>query len=130
MLPTARRYALSAVYTQMNLRDMFVQAVLRPSGQLTIRTDLHWLDLVEAADRWYFGSGVTQRRGTGFGYGTRSSSGEIALATALEGAADYVINPHWSINGYAGWLRGGDVVGRLFADRHLRFAYIENILSW
>jgi hypothetical protein len=130
MLPTARRYSLSAVYTQMNLRDTFVQAMLRPSPKLSLRSDLHRLDLLEPADRWYFGSGATQRRGTGFGYGTRISNGETSLATVLEAAADYTFNARWSVNGYVGWLSGGEIVERLFADRNLTFLYAENVLSW
>jgi hypothetical protein len=130
MLPTARRYSLSTVYTQMNLRDLFAQMMLRPSPALSVRLDLHRLALLDAADRWYFGSGITQRRGTGFGFGTRSSGGVNDFGTAFEGAADYVINPHWSVNGYAGWIRGGDVVRALFADSTLSFAYVENVLSW
>ena len=130
MLPTARKYSLSTVYTQMNLRDLFVQAMLRPAATLSIRADVHRLDLMEGADRWYFGSGITQRTGTGFGYGTRASNGEKAFGTTIEGAAEYTINPRWSVNGYAGWLRGGAVVERLFSGRDLSFVYIENVLQF
>lgn len=130
MLPTARKYSLSTVYTQMNLRDLFVQALLRPSTSLGIRVDLHGLALMDSEDRWYFGSGVTQRTGTGFGYGTRASNGETAFGTVFEGSADYTINPHWSVNAYAGWIRGGAVVRRLFSDATLTFVYGENVVNW
>ncbi len=130
MLPTARKYSLSTVYTQMNLRDLFLQALLRPSAALSIRADLHRLDLMQRADRWYFGSGITQRTGAGFGFGTRASTNEQAFGTVLEGAAEYTFNPNWSLNGYAGWIRGAGVVQRLFAARNLTFFYIENLLQF
>jgi hypothetical protein len=130
MLPTARKYSLSTVYTQMNLRDIFAQALLRPTAALSIRADLHRLDLMNREDRWYFGSGITQHRGTGFGFGARTSNGGTAFGIVLEAGADYVVNPHWSVNGYAGRIAGEEVVERLFRDSTLTFAYVENIISW
>ena len=73
---------------------------------------------------------MTQRTGTGFGFGTRPSNGETALGTAVEGSAEYVFGPHWSINGYAGWIRGGAVIERLFAGRDLSFIYVENVFQF
>ena len=130
MLPTARRYSLSTVYTQMNLRDLFVQALARPNGKLTVRGDLHALSLQSAQDRWYFGSGVTQKSGTAFGYGGRRSGGATGLATVIEGSIDYAISTHWSVNAYLGHLRGGDVVRTSFARDVMSFAYLESVIQF
>lgn len=127
-LPTARKYALSTAYTFMNIDDLFVQAVLRPRADLSIRADLHRLRLAEAADLWYAGSGPTRRRGSIFGYAGRRGGGADDLGTIVEGSADYTINRRWSINGYIGHMRGGDVVRNTFRGTSLTFGYLENVI--
>ncbi len=130
VMPTVRKYSLSTVYSLMNLNDAFAQAVLRPSPKLTLRMELHALDLVSAADRWYAGSGATQSTGTYFGYAGRVSNGQTRLGTMIEGSADRSIARHWSINGYVGVLRGGDVVRHAFSGDTLKFAYLENVIQF
>lgn len=130
MLPTARKYSLSSTYAFMNLDDRFVQAFLRPADRLNIRVDLHLLNLVEAADRWYTGSGATQSSGTIFGYSGRASQGATPFGTVIEGSADLAIRRHWSVNGYIGYINGRDVVERTFAGDRLTFAYLENVLTF
>jgi hypothetical protein len=130
MLPTVRRYAQSAIYSQMNHTDIFVQALLRPVPQLGIRTDVHRIGLATSRDHWYYGSGATQARGTLFGFSTRPSNGQTDLATIIETSAEYTIGPHWAVNAYIGAVRGGRVVERDFAGRTMTFGYIENLVSF
>jgi hypothetical protein len=130
MLPTARKYAFSATYTQMNLRDVFGQIIVRPRATLMARLDVHRLDLAQAQDRWYAGSGATASRGTFFGYAGRASGGATSLGTAVEGSADLTLSRHWSVNGYAGRIAGGEVVRNLFAGDRLTFFYIENVIGF
>jgi hypothetical protein len=130
MLPTVRRYAQSAVYSQMNNVDMFTQALLRPTARLATRVDLHRIGLASSRDHWYFGSGATQSRGTVFGFSTRPSNGSTQLATIVEGSGDYTVSRHWSIGAYLGVLRGGAVVQRAFSDRDMTFAYVENSIQF
>jgi hypothetical protein len=130
MLPTVRRYSLSTLYSLMNLNDVFGQVIVRPAPPLTVRLDAHRVTLASAADRWYAGSGATQASGSIFGYTVRPSNGATGLATLVEGSADYVLTPHWSVNGYLGWARGGDVVRRSFAGNNLAFAYVENVIQF
>jgi hypothetical protein len=130
MLPTVRRYALTALYSQMNSRDVFVQALARPVPALGLRADLRRVGLATAQDRWYFGSGATQARGTLFGFSTRPSNGRTDLATITELSADYAISRHWSINAFLGVARGGEVVRRAFAGRTMTFGYVENVLQF
>lgn len=130
MLPTSRRYALSNTYAQMNLRDYFGQVYLQPRAAVRLRADVHRVSLADANDRWYAGSGATARRGAFFGYSIRASNGATSLGTVIEGAADVKITRWWSINGYLGVMRGGDVVTRLFAGRRLTFFYVESVVGF
>jgi len=130
MLPTVRRYALTALYSQMNNRDVFVQAFARPRPSLGLRADLRRVGLASARDQWYFGSGATQARGTQFGFATRPSNGRTDLATIVELSADYSISRRWSINGFLGAARGGEVVRRSFVGRTMAFGYLENVLQF
>lgn len=130
LLPTARKYSLSATYSLMNLTDVFVQLLATPRPAVSLRVDAHRVTLASSADRWYFGSGAGQASGSVFGYGARSSQGGTGLGTVIEGSLDYRLGRHWSVNGYVGAMRGGDVVTRTFAGRTLIFAYWENVLQF
>jgi hypothetical protein len=131
MLPTARKYSFTTAYATMNLRDLFVEAIVRPTGRTTARVDLRRLWLANENDRWYAGSGATQTDGTYFGYAGRTSAGSNDLAPfVLQGAIDVAIHRHWSANVFAGAIRGGDAVAALFPGRWLRFVYVENVVQW
>jgi hypothetical protein len=130
LVPTARKYSLSASYTFMNLDDLFAQVILRPRSDLSMRADVHRLRLADPADLWYAGSGATRRTGAIFGYAGRRSNGSQSLGVAYEGSVDWTISPRWSINGYLGAIRGGDVVTGTFAGKTLTFAYVENVIQF
>jgi hypothetical protein len=132
VLPTVRKYSLSATYSVMNLNDAFVQILATPRPAISLRLDVHRLALATAADRWYYGSGATQKSGTVFGYAGRPSHGYTGLGTVTEGAMDYRFNPRWSVNGYLGVFRGGDAVAANFtgSDKPLVFGYLENVLQF
>ena len=130
MLPTVRRYAQTAAYSQMNVNELFVQALFRPEPSLGVRLDLHRVDLASRRDLWYSGSGATQQRGTQFGFAGRPSRDATGLGWTMEAAADYAVNRRWSVNGFVGVMRGGDVVRRSFAGSTMTFAYLENILQF
>jgi Alginate export len=130
MLPTVRQYAQSALYSQMNNRDLFAQLLVRPRANVNVRLDWHRIGLASSRDGWYFGSGATQQRGSIFGFATRPSFGARDLATIEEGSIDYAIAPHWSVNGYLALGRAGGVVKPAFAGHALTFAYLENVLQF
>jgi hypothetical protein len=48
----------------------------------------------------------------------------------VELSADYGVSRHWSMNGFLGVARGGEVVRRVFTGRTMTFAYIENVLQF
>jgi hypothetical protein len=130
ILPTVRKYSLTTTYNLMNSTDLFLQAILQPRPPLNVRIDLHQVGLAEAADRWYFGSGATQQRGTIFGYGARASNGSTTLGTVIQGSASYAINQRWSVNGFFGLIKSGDVVAGSFDGDTLSYGYIENTFSF
>jgi hypothetical protein len=130
MMPTVRRYSFTTAYAPMNLRDAFVELAVRPTPRVRGRVDVRSLRLASAADRWYGGSGATQKRGAFFGYAGRPSGGFRDLGTVIEGAADVTINPHWSVNGFFGTIAGGRVVTNLFRGDRLRFGYIESVIQF
>jgi hypothetical protein len=131
MLPTARKYSSTTAYATMNLRDLFVEAILKPTSRIGARVDARRLWLANANDRWYAGSGATQSDGTYFGYAGRTSAGSTDLAPfVLQGALDVAIHRHWSANLFAGAIRGGEAVAALFPGRWLRFVYVENVVQW
>ena len=130
MLPTARKYSLSTTYNLMNLTELFGQALLRPRTSVGLRLDVHRLRLTNAADLWYSGSGATQSSGTIFGFAGRRSNGSTGLGTMMEGAADWTVSPHFSVNGYLGRMWGGEVVGGTFAGTRLVFGYVETVISF
>ena len=129
MLGETRPFALSMVYAPMNLRDVFAQVHVRPHARARARVDLHLLDLAQASDRWYQGSGATAREGRFFGFTTRPANGQRALGTILEGTADVRLSRYWSINGYLGRMWGGPVVRTSFVGDRLLSWYVENVLE-
>ena len=46
MLPSSRRYALSSAYAQMNIRDVFAQAMIEPR-RFNARIEIHRLSLAK-----------------------------------------------------------------------------------
>jgi hypothetical protein len=130
MLPTVRRYSFTTIYAPMNLRDTFVEVLVRPTPRLRGRADVRWLRLADAADRWYSGSGATQNAGSFFGYAARTSGGQTDFGTAIEGALDVTLGRHLSINGFIGAIDGGAVVATLFPGRWARFGYIESVIQF
>ena len=129
MLPSSRKYALSSTYTQMNLRDAFVQAWFEPRG-LKTRIEVHALGLASASDLWYQGSGATASVGRYFGFSGRSAGGHKRLGTVLESTVDVPIRRYWSVNGYAGTMWGGDVVKQGFSGTRLTFWFVENVIRF
>jgi hypothetical protein len=48
----------------------------------------------------------------------------------LEGTVEVPIKKYWSLNAYAGTIRGGDVVKRMFAGTTLTTGYVENVIRF
>lgn len=122
--PTPRIYARFPFYNMMNTEDAFASLILRPSARWTLRADAHMLDLSERTDLWYVGGGAFEAET--FGFAGRPSNGLNELAKTLDLSADFRMNDHVSINGYAAFAKAGDVIDRIFpGDGSLAYIEIE-----
>jgi hypothetical protein len=130
MLPTVRKYAMTASYAPMNIEDTFVELITRPTARVTARVDARRLRLARATDLWYAGSGASQQRGSSFGYAGRPSGGATDLGTVIEGAGDVALGRHWSVNAFIGSIDGGRVVRARFSGERLWFGYVEHVLQF
>ena len=129
MLPSSQKYALSSVYTQMNLRDAFAQLLIEPR-RFNARIEVHRLALASGGDLWYQGSGATASGDRFFGFAGRYADGETSLGTVLEGTIDVPIKKYWSVNTYVGTMWGGRVVRRWFTDKRLLFWSLEHVVRF
>lgn len=124
MLPTARKYAFFPFFNLMNNEDLFIQAILKPLQQLSVRSDLHFLSLHEDDDRWYQGAGPTREEDI-FGYQGRPSNGDENLGTLLDITFNYTINKYFSVLLYGGYVFGNDVIENIYDDEDASMSYVE-----
>jgi hypothetical protein len=129
MLPSSRQYALSSVYAQMNVRDLFAQLLIEPR-RFNARIEVHALHLASPGDLWYHGSGATASEGRYFGFSGRRSGGDTALGSVVEGTVDVPILKFWSVNAYAAMMSAGDVVRHQFTDTRLFQWSVENVIRF
>ena len=129
MLPSSRKYALSSAYAHMNLRDTFAQLLIEPR-RFNARIEVHRVALASGEDLWYQGSGATSSGDRFFGFSGRFANGETSLGTVLEGTIEMPIRKHWSVNAYAGVIRGGRAVKQMFTEKPLRLWSIENVIRF
>ena len=129
MLPSSRKFALSSAYTHMNLRDAYAQLLIEPR-RFNARIEVHKVALASGQDLWYHGSGATSSGDRFFGFAGRFANGETSLGTVLEGTIEMPIRKHWSVNAYAGVIRGGRVVKQMFTDKPLTLWSVENVIRF
>jgi hypothetical protein len=129
VLPSSRKYALSSVYTHMNLRDAYLQLLVEPR-RFKARIEVHKVSLASGDDLWYQGSGATSSRDRFFGFAGRFADGATSLGTVVEGAIDVPIKKYWSINSYAGTMSAGRVVRQMFTGKRLWLWSVENVLRF
>jgi hypothetical protein len=130
MLPSGDRYVRSNTYALMNVLDVWGEARLEPHRELHLQAGVHRVTLASTADRWYSGSGATERRGNYFGYLGRNTRGAGTLGTIVEGEAMWRPVRWWMLCGYLAHMAGGDAVGALFADRQLVTAALVSRFSF
>jgi hypothetical protein len=131
MLPTVRKYAFTTAYNLMNNTDFFLQALLAPTPELSLRGDVHFVRLSESADLWWGGAGATQANGLASGYSGRSSGGNTKLGTTLELTAKYQLTEAIGLHGFYSHIFGSDVVVANFSDdADFDFFFLETTLSF
>ncbi|HVF11138.1 MAG TPA: alginate export family protein, partial [Abditibacteriaceae bacterium] len=129
VLPTPRIYARFPYYNLMNNEDVFAQLRLKPHTRLSLRTDVHFLQLSNRRDLWYVGGGAFQE-GT-FGYVGRPSGGTRGMGTLFDLSADYNLAQKTALTFYVGGARGGGVQGNVYPEGGprptARYLYLELI---
>ncbi len=124
ILPTPRVYARFPLFNEMNNRDGFGELMLRPGKKLVMRTDVHALSLASSHDLWYSGGGAFQP--WTFGFNGRPSNGGTSLGTLYDISADYQVIRSLGLGAYFGYLRGGDVVARIFpGNSNAKLSFLE-----
>jgi hypothetical protein len=125
ILPTPRVYARFPFFNEMNNRDIFGEVVLRPSKNLTFRSDVHGLWLANGHDLWYTGGGAFQPWTFGF-QGRPSSNGATGLATLYDISGDYKWKHGISLGLYFGYAQGGPVIKAIYpANANGALGYTE-----
>lgn len=126
LVPTSRKYAFFPFYNMMNSEDIFIQAVLKPFKNLTMRIDGHILKLYDGDDRWYMGAGPTAEAGKLFGYLARPAFGDNDLGKLLDTTVIYQINPNVSCMFYYGHVFGDDVIDNIYPrDKDADYTFVE-----
>lgn len=129
VLPTPRVYARFPFFNLMNVRDRFVELILRPSNRLPVRADVHSLRLADPNDLWYSGGGLFQP--DTFGYTGRPANGRAGLATLYDISAEYNASRHVGVGLYYGRAVAGPVARNTYpTSRKADFRYLEVTLRF
>ena len=124
MLPSGRTYARFPFFSTSNLKDGFVETVLRPSSKSIIRADIHALGLASNKDLYYTGSGVYDDSAFGI-TGRPASSKGASLATLYDASLDYQLNSTTLFIAYAGFAHGGATLKSIYSNSDALFTYFE-----
>lgn len=129
ILPTPRVYARVPFYNMMNSTDEFVQVMEKPTKNLALRSDLHWLQLTSANDLWYQGGGAYDNKV--FGYVGRPAGNSSSLASVLDISADYQATKHMAVGLYYAKTWGKSVVSNIYpANKDSQYGYAELVYRW
>ncbi len=88
------------------------------------------MSLASDADRWYSGSGATERTGNYFGYLGRDTHGAGTLGSLAEADVSWQLTRWWRLRGVVTGFAGGDAVRAVFAGDRLAMALIESTIRF
>ncbi len=123
LIPTARRYAQIPFYNMENSNDLFVQAIVKPTVDFKLRSDLHYLQLSSNNDLLYSGAGPNDK--TRFGMAGLPSGGSYNVGVLLDLDAQYQLTQMLSTGVYVGHLFPGGVIDANFSSgrRDITYAF-------
>lgn len=130
LLPSGDQYVASNTYALMNVVDAWTEARIAPHPRVDLAAAVHGVALATGSDRWYFGSGATERRGNYFGLLGRNVGGARDLGTIVEGHADWRVGRWWTLRAYLARFYGGEAVRRVFSGDRLTTGWIESVLRF
>ena len=129
LIPTPRPYALTPFYNLMNNQDLFLQMIAKPLAGVTVRTDLHWLQVSDGDDILYFGGGATKQ--DFFGYGGTAAGGDRQVGYVAEMAVSWKPLPILELAAYYGHAFGGAVVENGFPGRDdIDYGFVETTIAF
>ena len=129
MLTTPRLYARLPFYNLMNSTDDFVQVIDKPMKQVTLRSDLHWLQLTSGKDLWYAGGGAFDNKV--FGFSGHPGNGHTSFASVPDISADWAATKNINLDFYYGYAQGKTVVAAIYpTGTNMNFGYVEFIYHW
>ena len=129
MLTTPRLYARLPFYNLMNSTDDFVQVIDKPMKQVTLRSDLHWLQLTSGKDLWYAGGGAFDNKV--FGFSAHPGNGHTSFASVPDVSADWAATKNINLDFYYGYAQGKTVVAAIYpTGTNMNFGYVEFIYHW
>lgn len=129
LLPTPRIYAQFPFYNLMNSKDQFVQLIDKPTKQITLRSDLHFLQLTSSNDLWYQGGGPYDNKV--FGYVGRPANGHSSFASMADLSADWQATHTLGVNFYYAHVWGKSVVAAIYpVNRTAQYGYVELVYRW
>jgi hypothetical protein len=122
-------YARIPFYNLMNNTDEFVQVMDKPIKKLTLRSDLHWLQLTSGKDLWYQGGGAYDNKV--FGFTGRPGNGYSSFASYADISADWQIAKPVTVNFYYAHVWGKSVIGKIYPeDGDSQYGYVELVYRW
>lgn len=123
LIPTARRYAQTPFFNMQNSNDLFVQAIVKPTSSLKVRSDLHYLQLSSNDDLLYSGAGPNDE--TSFGMAGIPSAGSYNVGFLLDADVTYQLTQTVSASLYLGHLFPGGVIDGNFpaGRRDITYAF-------
>ncbi|MGH7198624.1 MAG: alginate export family protein [Candidatus Omnitrophota bacterium] len=133
MLPTARLYSFSILYNLMNSEDVFLSLILKPLDNVTVRTEVHAVELAEKKDRWYLASGAMHNN-VADDFAARASGNNDDLGQLVDVTVSWAVHPDVTITAYYGHFFGGDVAESFFsgngAQQDANYAYAEVVVNF
>jgi hypothetical protein len=129
ILPTPRVYARDPFYNLMNNTDEFVQVMDKPAKKLSLRSDLHWLQLTSSNDLWYQGGGAYDNKV--FGYVGRPANGHSSFASVADISATYQATSALGLDFYYAHPWGKSVIGAIYpTNENSQYGYVELVYRW
>lgn len=131
LIPTARRYAQTPIYNMQNNNDLFIQAIVKPTNALRVRSDLHYLELSSNKDFLYFGAGPNVKDKY-FGMGGLPSGGAYNIGVLLDADISYQFTEMLSSGVYVGHVFPEGVLQADFpaGRQSVTYAFWEVILKF
>jgi hypothetical protein len=113
----------------MNNQDTFLQLIMKPLANVSVRTDFHWLQVSKGNDILYFGGGATKQ--DFFGYGGTAAGGDHQVGYVTEIGISWKPLPVLELASYYGHAFGGSVVENGFPGRDdIDYGFVETTISF